>query len=719
MCGLMLVCCVVAVGGTLFMTSSQKTSAVRFNMAGRQRMLTQRYAGEFADSQNIRQLRNSAAQSADVISQQISSARTYYAKQVVGKLKKEVESVSFDPGYHNIAGAIPPPATFVREIAESLNDSSECQTSLLSKWPINSSMGLSPGPSTRAWEALRKNPSKPYQEFVLAESGEGAELFHAVADTASVQSCVTCHNTHPNSPKKDFRLGELMGILVVSVPVTSDATTAKALVAPADGKNNVNQRWMKTAELFRTTLDALRDGGPAFTSLAMTDSVTLEAEMPGAIRTALDKVDEQWSKLERASTAIQTTPTNSPAYLSHLAVIQESVDICLARSNKVVGLLETKAKAAVASMESLLLVTGSISLVVFLIVLVYLRAKVTGPLRAALRVADAVAAGDLTQSCKVDTTDEVGQLSQALNKMCDDLKTTVNGIHGTAASLGSSAGTLSGTSSELVDGAAQTTNQASTVAAAAEELSTNMSNMAGSTDQMTSNVRRVAASVEEMTVSIGEIAKNAEQASVVATNAAELAEVSNTNIAELGSAADEIGNVIETIQDIAEQTNLLALNATIEAARAGDAGKGFAVVATEVKELAKQTAEATEDIGRRIAGIQASTGSAVDSVNRISDVIVEVNEVSKTIAAAVEEQSITTKEIAGNIKQTSEAAQMVSVAVGESAQATQEITLNITKVDTVARQTANGAANTQSASGELTSMATRLQDLVGVFKTDD
>ena len=150
---------------------------------------------------------------------------------------------------------------------------------------------------------------------------------------------------------------------------------------------------------------------------------------------------------------------------------------------------------------------------------------------------------------------------------------------------------------------------------------------------------------------------------------------------QLGAAADEIGKVIEVIQDIAEQTNLRALNATIEAARAGEAGKGFAVVATEVKELAKQTASATDDIRRRIEGIQNSTGESVRAIGEISEVIKNVNEVSRTIASAVEEQSITTREIAQNVAQTTTAAEAVSRGVAESASACQEVTRNISQVD--------------------------------------
>ena len=332
--------------------------------------------------------------------------------------------------------------------------------------------------------------------------------------------------------------------------------------------------------------------------------------------------------------------------------------------------------------------------------------------------------GDLSQVYEVgeadadtaETQSTFKDIANAVNAMCSNLRDVIRGVAQNANTLNSTSSELSGTATQLESGASETTTQSASVSSAAEEMSINMNNMAASTEQMTSNVKSVAAAIEEMTASIGEIAKNAEQASSVAGNAATLADNSNLTIGQLGSAADEIGKVIEVIQDIAEQTNLLALNATIEAARAGDAGKGFAVVATEVKELAKQTAGATEDIRNRIVGIQGSTQEVVDSIDEISKVISEVNSVSRTIAAAVEEQSVTTKEIAQNVSQTSEAAASVSTGVAESASASQEITRSITEVDQAAKSTASAASLTKQSGESLSNLAGQLQDLVGKFK---
>jgi methyl-accepting chemotaxis protein len=324
--------------------------------------------------------------------------------------------------------------------------------------------------------------------------------------------------------------------------------------------------------------------------------------------------------------------------------------------------------------------------------------------------------GDLTRRLDESAKDETGELAHWFNTFVEKLQGIIKQIAGNTKTLAGASTELSATATQLASGAEETTSQSATVASAAEEMATNMNNMAAATEQMTTNVKTVAAATEEMTASISEIAKNAEQASSVAGNAATMAESSNQTIGQLGSAADEIGKVIQVIQDIAEQTNLLALNATIEAARAGDAGKGFAVVATEVKELAKQTAEATEDIRGKIEGIQSSTGLAIKSIGSISEVIQQVNEISRTIASAVEEQSVTTKEIAQNVAQTSHAAETVSVGVTQSASASKEITQNIVGVDQASKQTAQGAAQTQTAGAELSKLAEELQSLVGQFK---
>jgi methyl-accepting chemotaxis protein len=208
-----------------------------------------------------------------------------------------------------------------------------------------------------------------------------------------------------------------------------------------------------------------------------------------------------------------------------------------------------------------------------------------------------------------------------------------------------------------------------------------------------------------MSAIIKEIAKNAHESAKVATGAVKVAEETNKVVGKLGDSSIEIGQVIKVITSIAQQTNLLALNATIEAARAGEAGKGFAVVANEVKELAKQTAKATEDISRKIEAIQGDTKNAVGAIGQIGEVIKQVNDISNTIATAVEEQNATTNEMARNMT--------------EAAKASSEITRNITGVAEAAQNTAQGANDSAKASQSLAEMSTKLRELVSQFKIDD
>lgn len=361
---------------------------------------------------------------------------------------------------------------------------------------------------------------------------------------------------------------------------------------------------------------------------------------------------------------------------------------------------------------------GAVCAVIALVLLGFVARGIVRPIRQTADMLNDIAQGegDLTKRLTVASHDEVGELAAGFNTFVDKLQGIISNIADNSRTLSAAAEELSQTADNLSSGAAGMSEKSRNVAAATEEMSTNMNNAASSCEKMSDNVREVASAVEEITVSIAEIAKNSEQAARVADRAADLAQSSNDSIGNLGAAADEIGKVVEVIQDIAEQTNLLALNATIEAARAGDAGKGFAVVASEVKELAKQTSGATEDITQRIKAIQEATERAVGSTGEISQVIRQVNDVSGTIASAVEEQSITTKEVSSRISQTAGVAEEVAGGVNQTATASSDIAENIAAVDQTAQNTVAGAEQTRTAGQDLARLAEQLNALVGQFK---
>lgn len=324
--------------------------------------------------------------------------------------------------------------------------------------------------------------------------------------------------------------------------------------------------------------------------------------------------------------------------------------------------------------------------------------------------------GDLTKRLKVTSQDEIGELARWFNEFMDKLQVLIKDVTGTTSTLNDASSNLTAIASELSGSAESMSSQSNGVASAAEEMSSNMNSVAAACEQAATNVNMVAAATEEMTSSVNEIAQNSGKARVITESAVTQTNSASDEVGELGRAADEISKVTEVITEISEQTNLLALNATIEAARAGEAGKGFAVVANEIKELAKQTAEATLEIRKKIEGIQQSTASTVGQIGQITSVINEVDEIVATIATAVEEQAATSQEISGNIAQASSGIQEVNENVGESSIVAGTIASDISGVNQSVQDITNSSAQVNMNVEDLTKMAESLQALVGRFK---
>jgi methyl-accepting chemotaxis protein len=421
----------------------------------------------------------------------------------------------------------------------------------------------------------------------------------------------------------------------------------------------------------------------------------IAADMPANLQTAFDAIRPDVASFSAFITDfVRAAAASKASVVSRTGEIADRnhiVDDQLGALNEQVNAEIVKASAAMARTTTknlwLALVVAAVGLALLIGLAVPLVRSVVRPVRRLGEVLGALARQDLTQRSGIRTRDELGQMAIALDGALDSLHDSMSTIGKNADELANSAANLSSVSGQIADSARDTSDQAATATSEAKEIA--------------NSVLSVAAGSEEMGMSIREISLNtSEVAQIAAVAVVESARATET-VRQLGESSVQIGNVIKLITSIAEQTNLLALNATIEAARAGDAGKGFAVVASEVKDLAQETARATEEIGVQVTAIQNDTGSAVEVIGRISEVIAKINDYQTTIASAVEEQTATTNEM--------------SRSISEVATGSERIATTIAEVSAVGVASSEGVNRTRQASIQVANTAEELRTLVGGF----
>ncbi len=377
-----------------------------------------------------------------------------------------------------------------------------------------------------------------------------------------------------------------------------------------------------------------------------------------------------------------------------------------------------EAFASVAQLKRIMGSIAAVCLVLIIIIVTFVTRRLLLPLKSIAHGMKDIAEGegDLTVRLDVKGKDEIAELSKSFNLFIDKIHTIISQLFNDAGNLNQSSHGLTRISTDMSKGMTKASSRFGTVTQSSEKMKLSMNCVAAATEQATNNMNMVAAAVEEMVVTINEIAENSEKSRSITIEAVEQTQLASKKMNQLGVAAIEISRVTEVITDISEQINLLALNATIEAARAGNAGKGFAVVANEIKDLAKQTADATNDIKVSIDGIQGATTDATGEINRISSVIKNVNEIVSSIAAAVEEQSLTSREIGGNLAQASSGIQEINKTITGSSTDFDEFAEEIADFDGIISSISSSGSKVSDNADDLSRLSQTLDGLVKKFK---
>lgn len=672
------------------------------DLAGRQRMLLQKFAKEFFSDEVVpAQARHSSVKAAEDISIQIKEDRAKYTKSLM-KVKQELGGFNPQRDWANVKGAMPLPATFVQEVSDTINKGGNYRYDLISKWNINKAKGLRTTFEREAFENLMQDSSKPYYKF--QEYGGKFVLRHATADTASAQGCVSCHNSLADSPKRDFKIGDLMGILVVTVPVSEDIALGKEIfdIGTAEG---AEKSYEKTAKVFEKTLNGLIGGGEVPLDLAMTQFKTIPPAENDAIRTKLQEVEGLWKKLLEQAAILKTAEVNSSEYLNGIKSFQEATSKSVGTMSQAVALISKAGDARLYNMVLLLISLMAVAIGLGIFGWAMISSMVVKPISKVVTIAQAISEGDLTaEDLDIKSRDEMGILGAALDKMKRNLNNTLGKIQKTSEHIATASAQLEATSTEIARGAETQSGQTNQVATAMEEMS--------------ATVAEVAKNSQDAAESSNAAQKVAENGGgVVDRTISGMLKVAETvrsgaaTVDTLNQSSLQIGNIVSVINDIADQTNLLALNAAIEAARAGEQGRGFAVVADEVRSLAEKTTKATKEIAEMIKTIQEKTGGVMSSMQ---DGTVQVEEGVKLAGEAGE----ALKEIVATVNRASDMVRQIATSAEEQNMTTEEITANVGNIASVANKTVEDIRNISEATQNLSNIAVELKSIVDGFRIE-
>ncbi len=503
----------------------------------------------------------------------------------------------------------------------------------------------------------------------------------------------------------------------------ADLATATATAASGMATNAAS---VAVADEIREHQGAIRDIRPVGDRLlSQIKTAVGDAESARWVRPVEDSVIELRKVLERVqSLAVAGNSAESTRLLAHEG--DEAFRIAGGTIDKLVAWQQqeikrhTDASTQVADRNVWILLIGvAVAAVVGFVSSLWVTRSITRPLAFGVEFLDHISRRDVTRDVPGslrNRNDETGRIARSIQAVTESLRDLLVELSGGVDTLATSATNLSSVARQTATGVDAVSNRTQSVAAAAEEASSTTSSVAVGMSQAAGNLSSVASATEEMSATVAEIAANSEKARAISEQATRQTQNIASLMQELGRSATDIGHVTETINDISSQTNLLALNATIEAARAGAAGKGFAVVANEIKELARQTADATEDIKAKIHGVQSSSSRAIADIEKIAGVIREVGNIVSSIAAAIEEQATVTRDVAGNIAQASAGVRDSNDRVSQTAEVSSSIARDIASVNHEVGELREGGRQVAASANDLTSLAEQLKASISQFR---